>query len=113
LGKIIIGADFKSYDAINILAARSKEEHRNPRAIADAPQHIETIQAGKHDIEHDQKVIAREGTSEAGFPIMNGFHLKALRTEIFAYQRAELNIIIDDQNPFHVIHFNSSTHNAQ
>jgi hypothetical protein len=38
--------------------------------------------------------------------------LKTLWTQVFADQGAKLNIVIDDQNTFHVIHSSSSTHNT-
>src|SRR5205807_5115481 len=112
LGKIIVGADLKSHDAIHILAARGEEEHRNTRAVPDAAQHIKTIQTWKHDIEHDQKVIAGHGASEPRLSVMHGLYLKAFRRQVFADQRAKLNVIVDDQNAFHVIHSSSSTHNT-
>jgi hypothetical protein len=56
-------------------------------------------------------MFAGNCASKTGFPIMYGLHLKPLRTQVFADERAKLNIIVDDQNAFHIIHFNSSTHN--
>jgi hypothetical protein len=55
-------------------------------------------------------VIAGEGPSEARLSIMYGVHLKALRTQVFTDEGAKLNIIVDDQNSFHVIHSSSPTH---
>ena len=50
-------------------------------------------------------MIPGESPGEAGFAVVNAFHLEALGAEILADQGAQFNVIVDDQNSIHLVHF--------
>ena len=50
-------------------------------------------------------MIPGENPRQAGFAVMNAFNLEAFGTEILAHQRAQFNVIVDDQNSIHFAHF--------
>ena len=102
LRQIIVGADLKANNAVDIFSARGQQQHRQPRGRADAPQHFETIDPGQHDIQHHQQVTAAGGALQAALAVMHGIDHEAFRLQILAHQRAKFDIIVDHQNTFHV-----------
>ena len=58
LGKIIVGAQLEADDAIHVFAARGQHQHRDAAGEAQPLEDFETVQAGQHDIQHDQVIAA-------------------------------------------------------
>jgi hypothetical protein len=105
LGQIIVGANLQADDAIYVFAARSQQQHGKSRGGANAPQHFETVNAGKHYIQHNQQVAAGCSSLQAAFTVVRGFHGKTFSLQIFAHQGAEFHVVVDDQNAFHISGF--------
>ena len=95
--KIIVGANLQTHDAVHVLAARGKQQDRNPRFVAQPPQHFEAIQAGQHDVEHHQQKVSIQRHLQAASSVGRGLDLKAFRGQILAHQAAQFNVVIDDQ----------------
>ncbi len=63
------------------------------------------VDAGEHYIQHDQQISATGGPLQAAFAIVRSFYDKAFRLQVFADQSAEFNVIVDNQNAFHISGF--------
>jgi len=60
LGQIIVSAEFKADDAINVFAARRQHQHRQRRSGANAFQHLKPVQSRHHHVQHHQiKLMAQ------------------------------------------------------
>jgi len=96
LGQVVVSADFQSHNTVYIFSASGQKEYGNSGGAADTAKDLESIQARKHDVEHNQDVISAEGTLEASVAIVNRFHLEALGLKVFTDKAAELGIVVDD-----------------
>ncbi len=68
---------------------------RNRRKISSPPI------PGQHQIEHDKRMLHREGAFQPANPVVNSFDCEAFGCEALREQSAQLNIIIDDENAIH------------
>src|SRR5208282_5310598 len=105
LGQIIVGANFQANDAVDVFSPCSQQKYRKARGGANAAQDFETVDAGQHYVEDHQQVAAAGGALQPAFTIMSGFHDKALGLQVFSHQSTELDVIVDDQNAFHISGF--------
>ncbi len=96
LGKIIVGAQLQTDNAIHVFAARGQHQHRDAAVDAQTLENLKPIQAGKHDIQHDQVVAALLRRLQRRVPLMNALHREALALQKLLEQRAQLSIVVDD-----------------
>ena len=101
LRKIIVGADFQSNNAVDILAARRQQQYRNLRHTANAPQHFEAIDAREHYIEDNQCIVVGQCLLQALFAVVDSLQAEPFRGQIFLHQGTQFDIVVYHQ---HVIH---------
>ncbi len=53
LGQVVVTADLQTQNAIDILAFRREEENRHVRFLTDDAANLDSVEAGKHYVEHD------------------------------------------------------------
>jgi hypothetical protein len=98
LGQVIVGAEFETDDAVDILAASGKHQNGDFGFLAEAAQDFEAIYAWEHDVEHHQVDAGLQGFLEAAVAFMGCFHGKAFAMEELAEQRGEFGVVIDQQD---------------
>ena len=103
LGQVIIGSDFQAKNAVHIFSACGENQHRNRRRGAQPPQNIEPAHAGEHEIEDDQRVLHGESALETARTVVYRFDSESFRAETLCEKPAKLNVIVDDENAFHVV----------
>src|SRR5579884_236641 len=98
LGQIVVSADLQSYDAVDILAARREHEHRDVRFSSQASQHLQAVKSGQHHIEHHQihRGLQR-GLQSIGARVRR-LYVKPLPAQILIEQRAQLCVIVNQEN---------------
>lgn len=98
LHEVIVGAHLEPDDAIDLLAFGRQHQDRHVVPGANAPADRQPVLAWQHQVENDQV-----GTDAAE----NGIHrnrilgfldAKAFADEQRAYERADLRIVLDDEN---------------
>ena len=78
-----------------LLGAGGQHEHGNAALFAQAPQDLETVEAGEHDVENHEIESAVEGPLQAAAAFMHGFDREALAGEKLRQQGAELGVVVD------------------
>ena len=71
------------------------------RARANASQHVETIRARQHHIEHNQIVFVRQRAVYALLAVVDRFNRITFRLKILSYQLAETDVVVDYKHTFH------------
>src|SRR5579872_2205914 len=51
--KIIVGADFKPYNSVDVFPTRCEQQNWNPRSISYPSQYVKAVHPGQHYVEHD------------------------------------------------------------
>ena len=106
LRQIIVGAEIEPDDAIDVVAAGRQHQHGRSRArLAQLLQHVESRQAGKHDVENDEVVVL---ALRAAQPLDSGRdarELEPFRREILDEHLGQAHVVVDDQQAMvgHVI----------
>ena len=54
LGEVVVGAELEAEDAVDLAVAGGEEDHRHLRRGADALAHLEAVEVGEADVEHDE-----------------------------------------------------------
>uniref|UniRef100_E6QK61 Uncharacterized protein n=1 Tax=mine drainage metagenome TaxID=410659 RepID=E6QK61_9ZZZZ len=100
LGKIVVGTDFKANNAVDVFAAGGEQEDADLRACAQASQHLEAIEAGKHDIQQDDSEVAAECAVKAEFSVMLGGDGEAMTRKIVLDHGSKLGVVVDEEYGF-------------
>jgi hypothetical protein len=101
LWQIIVRAHLKAPNAVVRIAARRQHKHRRARTLPDAAQHLEAVHVRHHYVEHDQRVIFREGPFDADRSVWSPACGESLAGEEARHELAEPGVIVDNQHAFH------------
>src|SRR5947209_2623141 len=102
LRQIVVRADLKSDDAVNVLAARSQHQNGDCGAFsAQTPQKLEAVHARHHHVEDDKRVRACERALKSLRAAVGHLHAEAFGAEQLRDQLAQLPVVVNDQNSFH------------
>ena len=99
--QVVVGADLESHDSLHVLGSGRQHDHRDGGFGSDAPQDVESVDAGQHHIQDHQGVIAGKGPFDALLSVVDGVHLKPFRFQVPGDQRTQLGVVIDDQQAIH------------
>ena len=53
--EVIVGADLEPDDLVDVIVAGRQHEDRDVRALANPSADVDSVQVGKHQVEHDQR----------------------------------------------------------
>ena len=102
LGQIIVRADLETDDAVHIFAARGQQQNADVRRRADPPQHLKPIQSRQHHVQQDQRKGFSSARSSALCRRDAPRDAESESPHVLRQHRAELNIIVNEKNVFHV-----------
>src|SRR5260221_7574195 len=102
LWKIIIGAKLQAHNAVHILAARGKHEHRNPATGAEALENFKTVHARQHDIQDNQVIAALLRLFQSLSAFIHAVNTVTLALQKLLEQRAQFSVVIDDQQAHNI-----------
>ncbi len=100
-GKIIVRPDLQSEDTVDVFAAGGQDQHRNWRLLSHPAQHIKAAHPGEHQVEHDQRMLARERPLKPAGDIMHGFDLETFVAHACREQLTEIDVVVDDKHAIH------------
>ena len=63
---------------------------------------FKSVHTRQHDIEDNEYVIILPGALQAAFTVINSFDEKAFRLQVLAYESAEFNVVVNNQNSIHL-----------
>jgi len=101
LGKIIIGAQLKADDPIDVITAGGEHYDRDRGTRSNLSQNVESVDSRQHDIEDDQVIPIVYGKFRSMLAIVAGFDIKTFRFQIIRQKITEFRIVINYQNVFH------------
>ena len=98
LAQIVVGAEFETDDAVDVVAAR--REHQDGRLVgrAELAQHVEAADARQHHVEnHDFKFGGPQFRQRIA-AVVHAFHVEMFGVQILGEHLTELAVIIDQQH---------------
>src|SRR5205807_8347636 len=101
LGEIVVGAQLEADDAIDLVGLGGEHDDRKRRGGrigAYPPAHLETVDAGQHQVEHDQigQPLAQAGQRLGA--VAGGVTAKAVAGEMVDDQVPDVRLVLDDQD---------------
>ena len=99
LGQVVVTAGHESLDAIVLTSASRQEEHRNkPVRLAQAATHLEPLEPGEHDVEHDEVEVGLHRTVQAVSTIRALGHLVALVAQRRCHDVTDRGVVFDNED---------------
>src|SRR6185295_3326940 len=106
LRKIVVRADFEADYAVHGLAARREHEDRRVPLGPQAPAHLQAVDVGQREIEHEHVVGLASEALERGGAARHGGDVEARRAEVFGHHRGEAGIVFDQENSLgHLVYY--------
>jgi len=101
--QVIVGADLKTDDAVNLFGARGQHDDWNVLQqrrwrTPDCAAHVQAGQPWKHHVEDDQVWRVTSGSFKAGLPVGGSDNLIALFAKAVADTRDDRGFIFDDED---------------
>ena len=88
----------ESHDSVDVFPTRRQHDDGYFTLLAQTAKDLEPIQAGEHDVEHDQVVSTGQCSGKAGVSFVLAFHRETFALKELAQERAELTIVVDQQD---------------
>ncbi len=101
LGQVVVRSDLQPQYPLDIFSTRGQDQHWNRRLRAQPSQNIQTAHARQHEIEDDKGVFLGERALKPTRSVVHGFDREPLGAKALREKFAQLDIIIDDENPIH------------
>src|ERR1700733_6614848 len=96
--EIVVGADFQSHNAVDIVTMRGEHDDGDRGLGTNAAQNFKATNAWQHDVEDDQRIRARKRALKAQRTVVDCLNLEALGVQILPDEFTQLYVIIDDQD---------------
>jgi hypothetical protein len=105
LGDVVIGADLQSLQTVVLRDPGGEHDDRHVRFFPQGARHVETVEAGKPEVEHDQ-VGAEVGTAparrfERTDAVAGHDHVEAGKPQVIARDCGDLRLVVNDQDRLH------------
>ena len=98
LQQVVVGAGIEPGDAILDRIARREHQHRRPDApLAQSPAHLDPVEAGQHQVEHDRVVLRGRPQRERIVARPRDVDSVPLLDEAAAQQARHLELVLDHE----------------
>src|SRR5262245_40652516 len=77
LGQVVVGADFQTDDAVDIVAARGQHDDGHLRLRSKPSQDFDAVHLRHHHVQNDEGKVAAERLLESVLAVMRNLHAKA------------------------------------
>ena len=97
LRQIVVGAQLQADDAVGLIAARGQHHHRQVRAAAYLPAHVEAIAVRQHEVENHQVCVVRAQPCQA---VGGGFGVRDIESgvgRIVDHHTGQAGVVFDHQ----------------
>ena len=102
LGDVIVAARGEARDAVVEGVLRGEEQHGRLGAVgAHALQHLEPVDVGEHDVEHDRVGPELAGDLHGAEAVGGGAHVPPLVPQGHLQQLGERVLVVDDEHAHH------------
>ena len=98
LGHVVVSANAKADDLVELAVPRAQDEHRGGRLLTEDATHLEPAQLGEHEVEHDQIGTQLAGLLERFDPVGGLAHLVSLAHEIEPEGLTDDLLVLDHQD---------------
>jgi hypothetical protein len=104
LRQVVVGAHLEAEDAVERLVAGGEHDDRQGRRRAQLAAQGQAVVAGQVQVEHDQvgaRFVERLPHRRA---VGGGQRAVAVRFQVIGQQRADIAVVVDDQNGRRIVH---------
>ena len=101
LGQVIVGAGIESCHLVHHGIACGDHNHRHIFVLADAPQHLHTVELRQQYIEQNQIVVALQRQVHGGAAVGGVLHLVALVLQLECHKAGDFLLVLYDQDSCH------------
>ena len=103
LGEVVVAAELETEHAVDLAVACGEEDHRDLRGLAEAPAHLQPVDVGEPDVEHDEPGAVGADRFE---PRLAGRDLEdpePVAGEVEVDEVGDVGLVVDDDDgsPFH------------
>ncbi len=98
LGQIVVGADLQADDAVCGIPARGEHQHRRVLFRAQLAAHLESVDVGQHQVEHQRVKRLMRKPLESGAASGLDRNAKPRLAEILGNHLGEPGIVFDQEN---------------
>jgi len=98
LDHIIVDADIESVEAILLIGPSREHDDRYVRSLADPRGNGESVEGGKHPVEHDEIRLVLVELSQRRLSVIGHDHLEACLLQVLADGIDDPLLIINDEN---------------
>ena len=99
LGDVVVRAELEAQHPLHLVVARGDHQHRG--AVAGGPQraqHLQPVQAGQPDVEHDRDRALPAYGVEGGAAVGLDRHREALAGEVEPLEVGDVRLVLDHQD---------------
>ena len=97
--QVVVGTKIQTAHLVADPAARGQDQHGGAPLLAQPAQHLEAIQDGQHEIEHDGVVVGFEGLEEPLLAIGRLVHGMPLLAQRLCQRAKQVRFILDNEQP--------------
>ena len=103
LGEVVVAAELEAEHAVDLAVARGEEDHRDLRGLAQPTAHLQPVDVGQTDVEHDEAGPVRADRLEARFAGRRLEHPVPVAGEVEVDEIGDVGLVVDDDDgsPFH------------
>ena len=99
LGHVVVGAELEPEHAVDLAVAGGEEDHRDGRRLAEPAAHLEAVDVGETDVEHDEAgPVRRRPPRTPSSPVAAFTTRKPSRREVELDQVGDVGLVVDDED---------------
>ena len=95
LGEVVVAAELEAEHAVDLAVARGEEDHRDLRRLAQTPAHLEPVDVGQADVEHDQAGMVGADRLEPRFARRRLEDAVAVAGEVEVDEVGDVGLVVD------------------
>ena len=98
LGEVVVAAELEPEHAVDLAVARGEEDDGDLRRLPQALHHLEAVDVGEPDVEHDEAWPVGADRLEAALAGRRLQHPVALAREIELDEVGDVRFVVDDED---------------
>jgi hypothetical protein len=100
LDDVVVGAEAQPVDAVGLLPLGGQQDDRHPRAaaVAQRTHDLQPVDAGQHQVEHDEVRVPVGGVRERGVAVGRDPRLVAGALEVAGDDLGDRRLVVDDEH---------------
>ena len=98
LHEVVIGAGVEALHARVERVARREDQDRHVALLAQAPAHLDAVEPGEAQVEHDGVRLENAGLVEGGLAVAGHAHVVALLVKRPAQHAGNVRVVLDDKH---------------